>query len=1085
MDEEDLRIDASWHSDISEGALKDAAAVKAFDKTISDNEKNIKKNDAEMRALNVSLEKNKKALKSGSISAQDYAKNLTRISERTHELSVASAGFHKAIARGRRELRGFRDETDRNYRTLTRVGRLLGGGGGGGIIGRSIRKITGLLGRMAFGLGKVARIMKRGFIPALIIIGGPFILRGIAALSGGIFALASRWSQATGILLAAPAALATVGGALGVMMLAVKGAEKELAKLFSTFGKGLTKTAGKAVFSPKTLASIRLMLKEMKPLLNKGVKGIGNVWGGIIQGITKELSRKRSKNLLSDILGTKKNSKDGVIQQLKTLGTAAAPALNLLLRLVKAGQPVMKMMADDISRFFKNFKMDDDKTLGFINRSYDVLKEFGRTSANFIRGIVNIGKIAKGYGSLMTKSLEDISKKFLDWTTSGKGQQSIAMFFADLRPVLKELGQWIPALSAGLKTLTQSNSDFVTTSMFLRTKALPAIVTVWNAMEDKLVPIASAVWDSLKAIGDSGIGQGAVWAIQKSSEAVVAVIKAISSLPGGAAILGVAGALIGFRIAMGFASTMIGGKAIAGAASAAGLMGSAKSNVATMQVGVINAGVINGGVGGAGAVGAAGKGGKAAKAGAGVASKAGVAAAAGAAAAAAGKSGVMSKVGAVAGRIVGPIGAALVGLAVYNSTKSGQMPGLMDTAMNAATGALAGGAVAGPWGALAGGLIGGLAPIIGSLIGKNANQNSPEKVARNKAAVDSYSGVLGEVQAKNKARVNQQRIDAITNASDPNYGKYFLDSGEARTRPLTRQEWKSLKDLEKETTSKITKLTKFNRTAQFGTRAQREADMLNKGYDPKSPTAVSAWKQSDRGRGTFRTGLLGTGTADQRERNANKIVSVKLDIKKANAEFKAFKARIDLATSRPSVVDVQLRIAGATLLEYVARNAPSPQTPSVITPNPGMPGFGDYNPYSESESVTKNFTGGNTYGGLHLVGEKGPEQWLGKSGQSRLLGAYGPEILRLGPGAVINAEATRDPFTTKPGLTPQWALDTLQANVQNKYQYAPAVGNSGARSGPQEVHVQFGDLHPASGIDLENSIRRGMLKASRDRAERS
>lgn len=134
-----------------------------------------------------------------------------------------------------------------------------------------------------------------------------------------------------------------------------------------------------------------------------------------------------------------------------------------------------------------------------------------------------------------------------------------------------------------------------------------------------------------------------------------------------------------------------------------------------------------------------------------------------------------------------------------------------------------------------------------------------------------------------------------------------------------------------------------------------------------------------------------------------------------------------------------------------------------------------------------HFAGGPTRSGIdYLVGELGPEAWIDRStGRIKMLGLRGPEITRLGSGAVIPASGTENPFSGAMGSTPDWAQKAFRAAVTSMV--APKVSRSGDEGG-QTVYIDA-DIHitPTPGMDtraIAKAVRKEIEALRREARER-
>jgi hypothetical protein len=88
---------------------------------------------------------------------------------------------------------------------------------------------------------------------------------------------------------------------------------------------------------------------------------------------------------------------------------------------------------------------------------------------------------------------------------------------------------------------------------------------------------------------------------------------------------------------------------------------------------------------------------------------------------------------------------------------------------------------------------------------------------------------------------------------------------------------------------------------------------------------------------------------------------------------------------------------------------------------------------SQGGLLEGTYTGGEVAAGdVRMVGERGPEAFMSKTGDISMLGTRGQEVVKFATaGAVINNPATSNPWTTNPDKTPSWAINSLQGIYTN------------------------------------------------------
>jgi hypothetical protein len=135
------------------------------------------------------------------------------------------------------------------------------------------------------------------------------------------------------------------------------------------------------------------------------------------------------------------------------------------------------------------------------------------------------------------------------------------------------------------------------------------------------------------------------------------------------------------------------------------------------------------------------------------------------------------------------------------------------------------------------------------------------------------------------------------------------------------------------------------------------------------------------------------------------------------------------------------------------------------------------------DAFAPRFRGGATAAGKwYLTGEMGPEAWVSRSGAIKMLGLNGPELVKPGSGAVVNASKTSDPFGGNDGDSPAWAVAALQRAARSKGQPQEESASRGTWAVP--VSVSVGPVYATSDVDVERAVKKALRDIETEREER-
>lgn len=117
---------------------------------------------------------------------------------------------------------------------------------------------------------------------------------------------------------------------------------------------------------------------------------------------------------------------------------------------------------------------ESGRMTAWLTKSWDLFRRSIGVLVDFLIGLYRIFKIGGGYADEMGLSLEQAAARFRAWTGSAEGQERINKYFQDSLPALREMGKLLTLLLGGLGSLGASQ-DIAPLLNQIRTELAPAI----------------------------------------------------------------------------------------------------------------------------------------------------------------------------------------------------------------------------------------------------------------------------------------------------------------------------------------------------------------------------------------------------------------------------------------------------------------------------------------------------------------------------------------------------------------------------------------------------------------------------------
>ncbi len=412
-----------------------------------------------------------------------------------------------------------------------------------------------------------------------ILAGAPLIGSAISAAAGAITVMAGALYS----LVQSSFGLAPIITALGIAALtakigftgfadAIKAANpEELAAAL----KNLSPSAQAAALAVRSLKDeahkLRLAVQErmfkglsddiaklsttLLPVLQTGLVKMAGALNGLFQSLLNYANSKAGLEQIAAVL-------DNSAEIFKKLSKAAVPFLDGVLRLINALSPAAKRLADRIAEVAMTFQ-DWTQAEGFGKRIDDMMKRAEKTAGllidvlvNVYKAIVNIFNISNPSTNRLLEMLVNATQKFLDFTNSVEGQDSIAKWASSSVDVLAQFGKTAEAV---FKVIAELADPRVITS-FLKTVE-GAFVILGQLPLDKMVDAFVSVAEVLQPVSSLFL------AIIIGGAAVNIMIGSLIGQFAG--LFGILGGILKFKILTTILKNMGGGAKGAGTAAGA------------------------------------------------------------------------------------------------------------------------------------------------------------------------------------------------------------------------------------------------------------------------------------------------------------------------------------------------------------------------------------------------------------------------------------------------------------------------------------------------------------------------------------
>jgi hypothetical protein len=411
------------------------------------------------------------------------------------------------------------------------------------------------LNRGMLALGNIMKLfLVTGLISAL-----PLLADGLMALAAGGTAAVAGLSPLVGLLIALPATMFAVVTALGATVFGLKGMGDALKEVLNPDsdpqkvavamnkltgeGRVLAFTLQRLVQGPLRamarstqralapgLTAAIMALMPLIPVLNANLTDSAELVGNLAHEGARVAGSPMFSGQLNRIMKANNVALDD--------GAHAAGSLVLVLMdLLDAARPVTKEMAA-LTREGAAFLADASEggrqsggLRAFFKDAWELGKDVGAVLRDLAVALYNIGAQADEAAGKLGGSLMDKVERFRAWTESLQGQNAIRQWFTDALPVLSAFSKLIAALSWGMSEFSQA-ADLAPVIDQVTEELLPAFFELSGGLDDDLIPalidVATAATKFLEIITHSPVPE--VLGIMASG--VLAIATAFKMLPG-------------------------------------------------------------------------------------------------------------------------------------------------------------------------------------------------------------------------------------------------------------------------------------------------------------------------------------------------------------------------------------------------------------------------------------------------------------------------------------------------------------------------------------------------------------------------
>lgn len=424
-----------------------------------------------------------------------------------HARSIKKMGYESLKAEAKMRL------LERRMRKMARAGAMGGGSRGRGGRDKSNKRDSGGgMGGMIAGAGGMPITMA---VAAASTLGAllPALSAGVGALGAAALGAVGALAPLAGLIIAYPGYMAALGQGLVVTKMAFAGvgdavkaltepgaslseiniAMQKLGPSGQVFAKTVSGMKGDLDGLTKNIQSILLpsfselanTARTYMPMVERAFNSTAFAIKGTVDSFREYLAEGRTQGQVGQILA----NNTAIVTQ---FGAAGVSGIKVLVDLLTAAGPLLIRMSQDISRFMQSLSDSSGaNTSGlsnFFESTYSVLQKTVGIASDVLAALYNITSIGVPLGSAMGDSFTKMAENFRAFTESTGGIQKIRDWFIEMTPVVYELGYLVRDVSAALFGLGGNGNAFITISQTLREDILPLFVQFVENISGNLIP---------------------------------------------------------------------------------------------------------------------------------------------------------------------------------------------------------------------------------------------------------------------------------------------------------------------------------------------------------------------------------------------------------------------------------------------------------------------------------------------------------------------------------------------------------------------------------------------------------------------
>lgn len=227
-----------------------------------------------------------------------------------------------------------------------------------------------------------------------------------------------------------------------------------------------------------TASSYLPMIRAAFMSTASAVKETVNSFGGFLQ-------ETRTQEQIGQVLSNN-------VRIVRAFGAAGVSGSRILLDLLEAAGPLLVQISRDIAGFLQQLsmstRMNTSGLRDFFESTYVVLRKTLKVTSDFAAAIYNIASVGVPLGSAMGDSFLKMAQNFRAFTESEEGISKISNWFAEMTPVVYELGYLLRDIGKAFFGIGSDGEAFINISKSVREELLPIFVEFTENVSENLIP---------------------------------------------------------------------------------------------------------------------------------------------------------------------------------------------------------------------------------------------------------------------------------------------------------------------------------------------------------------------------------------------------------------------------------------------------------------------------------------------------------------------------------------------------------------------------------------------------------------------